>query len=130
MSECVVRMEMPEKCDECPAWCICGTLHKYMLGIDCDSDWTYDDLLVITVETGFVKPDNCPIICSLPEGHGRLVDKDEVIESIRTEMTELFFNGLKGTPRPDGDLRFMWNRLEDEDFAPTIVPAEEERSGT
>ena len=75
MSECVVRMEMPEKCDECPVWCICGTLHKYMLGIDCDSDWTYDDLLVITVD-GFVKPDNCPIICQLPEGHGRLIDAD------------------------------------------------------
>ena len=106
MSECVVRMEMPEKCAECPAWSICGTLHKYMLGIDCDSDWTYDDLLVITVETGFVKPDNCPIICQLPEGYGRLVDADALLRDIeKYHVSEGKFQ--------------HWLELQ-----PTIVPAE------
>lgn len=83
MNEVIVRMEMPDKCANCRAWCICGTLHKYMIGIDCDSDWTYDDLLVITDETGFVKPDDCPIICALPEGHGDLIDKDAFLRTVR-----------------------------------------------
>lgn len=78
MSECIVRMEMPKKCVNCLAWCICGTIHKYMLGIDCDSDWTYEDLLVLTDETGFIKPDDCPIICQLSDGHGRPGDLDEL----------------------------------------------------
>lgn len=114
MSECVVRMEMPENCFECP-----------FSIIDDTADGAWCNALANQVYGFPERDEDCPIICSLPEGHGRLVDKDEVIESIRTEMTELFFNGLKGTPRPDSDLRFMWNRLEDEDFAPTIVPATE-----
>lgn len=115
----VVRMEKPENCTCCPM-CFTADVQGY--------HWCA--ALEQEVEEGLSRPKECPIICQLPEGHGRLVDKDEVIESIRTEVTELFFNGLKGTPRPDGDLRFMWNRLEDEDFAPTIVPAEAERSET
>lgn len=113
MSECVVRMRMPSKNIVCGmVFDLCGVWYCPVKNRICHQP-----------ENGDI-PSWCPIICQLPEGHGRLVDKDEVIESIRTEVTELFFNGLKGTPRPDDDLRFMWNRLEDEDFAPTIVPAE------
>ena len=65
MSECVVRMErVPKNCDdgcwgslsgECP-WC--DSIDGYrMVG---------------------KRPPNCPIICSLPENHGRLVDVSEV----------------------------------------------------
>ena len=115
MSECVVRMEMPNGCHDCKLRNMIGNCPIPMFdGPDEKKIWTLAEC--------FQRPPWCPIICQLPEGHGRLVDKDEAIESIRTEVTELFFNGLKGTPRPDGDLRFMWNRLEDEDFAPTIVP--------
>lgn len=117
MSECVVRMEMPKECVNCPAWCICGTLHEYMLGIDGDSDWTYDDLLVITDETGFVKPDDCPIICQLPEGHGRLIDADAILNDKGNYFT------LGG----GGDRYYHETILE---YAPTIVPAEAERSET
>lgn len=92
MSECVVRMEKPKKCVNCLAWCICGTIHKYMLGIDCDSDWTYDDLLVLTDETGFIKPDDCPIICQLPDGHGRLVDIDRKFLRVATDGHGMSFN--------------------------------------
>lgn len=72
MSECVVRMEMPESCKKCKATlCL----------------WTKDDCEIMdTIATvqdfrkendnGF--PDFCPIICQLPEGHGRLVDADAV----------------------------------------------------
>ena len=121
MSECVVRMEMPKECVNCPAWCICGTLHKYMLGIDCDSDWTYDDLLVITDETGFVKPDDCPIVCPLPEGHGRLVDADV--------LKEWFIEQIDYYKRFDGpNCSMMVSAYEAVcrviNDAPTIVPAE------
>ena len=69
MSECVVRMEMPKNCDECPMcgtasggngmyklWCMCGDIPASAHRI----------------------PGDCPIICSLPEGHGRLGDLDEL----------------------------------------------------
>lgn len=127
MSECVVRMEMPKNCWVCPfgldgyIWNENDARTHYVRFCSRHSGEEFHVLETDTID----RPWFCDsFICSLPEGHGRLVDKDEAIESIRTEVTELFFNGLKGTPRPNGDLRFIWNRLEDEDFAPTIVPAE------
>ena len=115
MSECIVRMEMPKKCVNCLAWCICGTIHKYMLGIDCDSDWTYEDLLVLTDETGFIKPDDCPIICQLPEGHGRLVDMMDIDSMMENASSTSDESGLYSLVYRD-DLDF--------DRLPTIVPAE------
>ena len=69
MSECVVRMEMPSNCERCPMcgtegcgngmyklWCMCGDIPA----------------------SSQRRPDDCPIICQLPEGHGRLVDADEL----------------------------------------------------
>ena len=73
MSECVVRMEMPSNCERCPMcgtasggngryelWCMCGDIPA--------SSWR--------------RPKDCPIICSLPKGHGRLADKDEMLKKI------------------------------------------------
>ena len=67
MSECVVRMEMPSDCERCPMcgtasggngmyelWCMCGDIPA----------------------NSQKRPEDCPIICQLPEGHGRLVDAD------------------------------------------------------
>ena len=67
MSECVVRMEMPSDCERCPMcgtasggngmyelWCMCGDIPA----------------------SSQRRPEDCPIICSLPERHGRLVDAD------------------------------------------------------
>ena len=61
MSECVVRMEMPQGCEDCP----------------------FRDMLLCCVAKGRkytgsspVRPNWCPIICQLPAGHGRLVDAD------------------------------------------------------
>ena len=122
MSECVVRMEMPEKCVNCLAWCICGTIHKYMLGIDCDSDWTYDDLLVLTDETWFIKPDDCPIICQLPDGHGRLVDVEELYKK-----TEAFCNQCR---QGEHDCE-KCNYIVAQGYiykSPTIVPAERSKT--
>ena len=57
MSECVVRMEMPKSCVNCDLRYECNALF-------------YDP--------GNYKPlmRGCRIVCSLPEGHGRLVDAD------------------------------------------------------
>ena len=68
MSECVVRMEFPLNCLECPMY-----------------DWNrqklccnaHHDLRPIP-NGGVPKPDWCPIVCQLPEGHGRLGDLDEL----------------------------------------------------
>lgn len=99
MSECVVRMEMPKSCYDCEirdgkAYCpICGaTLVGYKRS----------------------RHENCPIICSLPEGHGDLISRYAIAIAcpgqIRIE---------------DGE---YWIRVsavqESIKSAPTIVPAE------
>lgn len=80
MSECVVRMEFPLNCLECPMY-----------------DWNRQKLccnahldLRPIPNGGVPKPDWCPIICQLPEGHGRLVDADANIETMKkcSENTE------------------------------------------
>lgn len=91
MSECVVRMEMPENCDACP--CL-------------DDYGDYPRCRISGEQRGYTFPicekrmPNCPIVCQLPEGHGRLVDADAYDYP--------------------GDLK----------WEPTIVPAEAERSET
>lgn len=71
----VVRMEMPKHCEYCPmcrlyrengrVWC--NAANRILKQEWKNPDWT---------ELDIPKPDWCPIICSLPEGHGRLVDAD------------------------------------------------------
>lgn len=112
MSECVVRIEMPEDCQYCPManWDIrnrlmgCDAAHgkRYLQGKD-DEFW----------KDG--RPSWCPIICQLPEGHGRLVDGDKLMGEMKNR-------------------KWMIGRASDPDClvfdAPTIVPAEAERSET
>ena len=72
MSECVVRMEMPD-------WCPC------VLAED-NNGWygpcfAYNGIPERAKEFDqcvekMERPSWCPIICSLPEGHGRLIDWD------------------------------------------------------
>ena len=67
MSECVVRMEMPENCCECQLRqedFDTGEEFCPFTGVECLS---------------IGRQDNCPIICALPENHGRLVDADAII---------------------------------------------------
>ena len=95
MSECVVRMEMPKCCLDCP--CVNGE-YGY-----CQADKEERQ-----IEDPNGRPSWCPIICSLPEGHGRLGDLDEL---------------AAGCDDP------YWCRwLSEIEDAPTIVPAEAERS--
>lgn len=99
MSECIVRMEMPENCLKCP-------LHEFGGVCLLKVEHTAEEWLNIDKR----RPANCPIICQLPEGHGRLGDLDEL---------------AAGCDDP------YWCRwLSEIEDAPTIVPAEAERSET
>lgn len=98
MSECVVRMNMPKGCGSCPIanFGYCSINHKQV-----------GDPLMGYPEN---RPASCPILCQLPEGHGRLGDLDEL---------------AAGCDDP------YWCRwLSEIEDAPTIVPAEAERSET
>lgn len=68
MSECVVRMEMPKRC-----WtCKCRRIE-----FDIDYAGVFCSLKGNKyVEDPDSRPSWCPIICSLPEEHGRLIDWD------------------------------------------------------
>lgn len=84
----VVRMEMPENCAVCPF------VTEY-------SRCLFLGMYAIDEER---RADNCPIVCQLPEGHGRLGDLDEL---------------AAGCDAP------YWCRwLSEIEDAPTIVPAE------
>ena len=65
MSECVVRMEMPEN------YC------EMSVEINGVGDWCPIMAGVCDYNSTKKMPDWCPIICQLPEGHGRLVDIDK-----------------------------------------------------
>lgn len=70
MSECVVRMEMPKGCYSCP-----------MARVTAKEWWclAFDSLTSVDGAAPMEKrPGWCPIICQLPEGHGRLGDLDEL----------------------------------------------------
>ena len=90
MSECVVRMEMPQNC------------------INCDLRYECNAFYAKRKHNPLMK--GCMIVCQLPEGHGRLGDLDEL---------------AAGCDAP------YWCRwLSEIEDAPTIVPAEAERSET
>lgn len=103
MSECVVRMKMPESCDRCP--CL-------------DDYGDYPRCRISGEQRGYNFPirekrmPNCPIICQLPEGHGRLVDAEKLKER-SVHFSEIGYAS-------DFDTVF----IEDINQASTIVPAE------
>lgn len=109
MSECVVRMEMPKNCFSCELRFVCKAVRDH-----------YD--FITTKKAGCsvlkVGMEGCLIICSLPEGHGRLVDKDEMLKKIENYHRYM-------TVGRESDPRCI---IED---SPTIVPADTaERSET
>lgn len=99
MSECVVRMEMPQGCVDCPfinmLLCCCAKGRRY-------------------VGNSPVRPDWCPILCQLPEGHGRLVDADEDVSNYITVWDCKCSEFGKQTVMAVDDMKYL----------PTIVPAE------
>ena len=107
----VVRMEMPESCKKCKATLCLWTID------DCEIMDTIAAVQDFRKENDDGFPEFCPIICQLPEGHGRLVDADELESRCRPvknfENTDSLVIGV-------GPLR----------CSKTIVPAEGERSET
>lgn len=101
----VVRMEMPKDgCHTCDARCV-SDLYGYICGIERKN--------VMPFLGKKNRPDWCPIVCSLPEGHGRLGDLDELAAGC------------------DSPYWWYWCRwLSEIEDAPTIVPADAERSET
>ena len=103
MSECVVRMEMPERCKKCKATLCLWTID------DCEIMDTISAVQDFRKENDDGFPDFCPIICSIPEGHGRLIDGDKLMGEMKNR-------------------KWMIGRASDPDClvfdAPTIVPAE------
>lgn len=119
MSECVVRMEMPTSCKKCK-----NTICLWVK----DDDLDYMDVIGKVQDfrkknndVGF--PDFCPILCVLPENHGRLIDAVALLNHIVHNYCDDCddYNGLRCRACPhDDDVQC----IED---APTIVPAEAER---
>ena len=101
MSECVVRMEMPESCEKCPV---------------CD----YEEGNCLLADDRNTLPHNgkrkswCPILCQLPEGHGRLVDAEEDVSNYITVWDCNCSEFGRQTVMAVEDLQYL----------PTIVPAE------
>lgn len=103
MSECVVRMKMPKSCWDCP--CL-------------DDYGDYPMCEISNEQRGYNFPihekrmPNCPIICQLPEEHGRLVDV--------TKIDFVMFTN------EDSTFRCGWNNgvRSVMQHAETIVPAE------
>lgn len=102
MSECVVRMDMPKNCGECP---ICETASG---GNELYKLWGMCGDIPASTQR---RPDNCPIVCQLPEWHGRLVDAEKLkAQKYHSDITHE--NAVA---------------VAEIDWAETIVPAEEER---
>ena len=98
MSECVVRMEMPKDKN-----CLLN-FNLPKIGPWC---WIEDRACDYYKTNN--RPDWCPIICQLPEGHGRLVDADKLADDMKARKA---FFGRMSDPQC---------LVED---ARTIVPAE------
>lgn len=115
MSECVVRMEMPESCDICP--CL-------------DDYGDYPRCRISGEQRGYNFPirekrmPNCPIICQLPDGHGRLGDLDALTRLMLERKQPLV-----GADSSKDRYRYMqwladFNAIKD---VKTVVPAERRR---
>lgn len=115
MSECVVRMEMPRCCDECPMeydGFMCAAIHKRFYP---KKDGRYLEPLIDPAEQRL--PD-CPIICAMPDKHGRLVDADEIVKRICSDCAMLIDAMCDGGRTSCYPASFVYEQE-------TIVPATE-----
>lgn len=76
----VVRMEMPKDCPMCPMahW---NKLDE-LTGCEVAPGKLFEFSRSKEYRESNTRPDWCPIICQLPEGHGRLVDADALLRDI------------------------------------------------
>ena len=107
MSECVVRMEMPLVCiTENGHYGYCPMDRVWCIQRNAPPDITMREAYEAMTDK---IPSWCPIICQLPEGHGRLVDADKLADDMKARKA---FFGRMSDPQC---------LVED---ARTIVPAE------
>ena len=113
MSECVVRMEMPR---------VCITDNGYYGYCPMDRIWCIQRNAPpnITMREAYEAmtdkiPSWCPIICSLPEGHGRLVDMRDI---------ESMMENAQSTSDESGMYSLVYRDDLDFEKLHTIVPAE------
>lgn len=117
MSECVVRMPFPD--DNCP-------IGYDILGIGyCPVEGHKRCNFMKTKE----RPNWCPIVCELPENHGRLVDADGLIKriEIHKETCEAWTDEARtetGKNIGTGAVKVFQISLLAINKSPTIVPAE------
>ena len=105
MSECVVRMEMPKRCDLCDFWRVCKNV------ADFGKARYFEEPREL-----FVGMKGCKIVCPLPEGHGRLGDLDELAKMVDAARIEAMQKGFDTNP--------YWLLGDIIAQAKTIVPAE------
>ena len=88
MSECVVRMEMPHDG-------LCDLAFSFLDGTFC----TIEGNRCNYCDDGAI-PKWCPILCQLPEGHGRLVDAEILRAKLIEHIAETngFGNAFNETP--------------------------------
>lgn len=117
MSECAVRMKMPEGC-----WCCPFGHYDWIWGDDggekmvcfCCLDLESEEDGHYLLETELKRPSWCPIICSLPEGHGDLIDRGVLLQTFQNADYETYNDYCEA--------------FDTTEAAETIVPAEAERS--
>lgn len=114
----VVRMEMPENCCECQL-----RQEDYEMGEEF-CPFTGVECLSIG------RQNNCPIICSLPEGHGRLIDADEMARKDNDDFLEIMEMSAPSTVFATALTDAHTAIQEMLKNAPPIVPAEAERRET
>ena len=121
MSECVVQIDMPENCETChlrindsttnvPNW-ICA-INQWPT-FYCRKSQSHAD------EDKYLH--DCPILCSLPEEHGRLVSEKSVRWAIDDIVLEIANRTGRVGMTKDETMEYINNLC-------TIVPAETERS--
>ena len=94
----VVRIEMPLGCSKCDVG------QRTKSGIRCPIASKRHGFSCVTGVGNVGLPHYCPIICALPENHGRLVDADAVESIIRKWFEEIklnpdiLFDGVKSLP--------------------------------
>ena len=99
----IVKMEMPEGCHDCKLRNMLGNCP--IAQFDEANDEKY-----WTLKECFERPPWCPIICELPEKHGRLVDARVAYDKI-AEQESGYYMDMDGV-----DMGL--------DETPTLVPAE------
>jgi hypothetical protein len=113
MSECVVRMEMPQRCDSCDFWHVCKNV------ADFGAARYFEGPRELTVGMK-----GCKIVCQLPEGHGRLVDADELSKYWKCRIALMNSCSGKRGILESVEASTLKSCIEDMGSAKTIVPAE------